>query len=340
MTVDQYTEEFFGRRVVEFRAGGKIKDRDFVYRLTQDFEETTSQRELLDEFLGKVGAQQLEALILGPWAEASTGEPPAGYLEGLIAHKLPKLRALFVGDMTVEDSEISWINQADYTGLIEAYPRLEVLRIRGGTALELPVTEYNSLRELAIETGGLPGSVIESIASSTMPALRKLELWLGTEEYGFDADLDLCEELLTEIEPQRLEYLGLRNSEITDDLAAYLAKQPWLGKLHTLDLSMGTIGDAGAKALLGSRHLAGLKVLDLRHHYISAPLVEKLEALPLELLIDKAEDDPDERYVQVGEKKDAAHRQRAGPTHLTNACRPGCGRRAACRHRVAGSPGA
>ena len=37
MTVDQYTEEFFGRRVVEFRAGGKIKDRDFVYRLTQDF---------------------------------------------------------------------------------------------------------------------------------------------------------------------------------------------------------------------------------------------------------------------------------------------------------------
>jgi hypothetical protein len=33
MTVDQYTEELFGRRVIEFRAGGTIKDRDFVERV-------------------------------------------------------------------------------------------------------------------------------------------------------------------------------------------------------------------------------------------------------------------------------------------------------------------
>ena len=301
MTVNEYHEEFFGRRVVEYRKGGKLKDPQVVYRLTQDFEEEQSQRELLDEFLAKAGPQQLDALILGPWAEASTGEPPSDYLEGLVAHALPKLRALFVGDMIVEDSEISWIKQTDYTDLIKAYPHLEVLRIRGGNELVLPVTEYRALRELAIETGGLPSSVVESIKSSQLPALRKLELWLGTDEYGFDGDLGTYRQLLEKIDPARLEYLGLRNSEIADEIAVYIAKQPWLASLHTLDLSMGTLGDEGAKALLASRYIKGLKALDVRHHYISDEVVEKLEALPLDLTIDAAEDDDEDRYVQVGE---------------------------------------
>jgi hypothetical protein len=300
MTVNEYAEGFYGRRVAEFRAGDKITDQNAVYRLMQEFEEPTSQRELLDQFLGQIDPQRLEALILGPWSEAATGTPPNDYLEGLVAHRLPNLRALFVGDMTFEDSEISWIHQTDYTGLISAYPGLEVLRIRGGNALELPETEYRELRELVIETGGLPSSVVESLGNSRLPALRKLELWLGSDSYGFDGKLSTYQQLLEKIEPQRLEYLGLCDSEITDQLATHLAGQGWLGSLHTLDLSKGTIGDEGARALLASPHLAGLKVLDLRHHYISPPVVQQLKALPLTLHIDAGQD-PDDRYVQVGE---------------------------------------
>jgi hypothetical protein len=175
------------------------------------------------------------------------------------------------------------------------------LCIRGGTALTLPTTEYPALRELEIQTGGLPSSVVESIIGSKLPALRKLTLWLGDDGYGFDGDLALYARLLEKIQPERLSHLGLCNSEIADELAAHIAKQKWLGSLHTLDLSMGTIGDEGARALLASPYLSSLKVLDLSHHYISPAVVKQLERLPLKVVLDDAQDDPDDRYVQVGE---------------------------------------
>jgi hypothetical protein len=300
MTVNDYSERFYDLPVAEFRSGERITRTGVVYRLMQEYEGSQSQRELLDEFLGQVSRDSLEALIIGAWSDAATGTPPNGFLEALVEYRLPHLKALFVGDMTFEDAEISWINQADYGPLLEAYPDLEVLRIRGGEALKLPVMEHRGLRELTIETGGLPSSVVNAITNSKLPALKRLELWLGSDGYGFDGDLATYQNLLAKIEPERLDYLGLRNAEIADELATYLASQPWLADLDTLDLSMGTLGDAGAKALLTSPYLYNLELLDLRHHYISDALVTQLRALPLTVTIDEGEDD-DDRYVQVGE---------------------------------------
>jgi hypothetical protein len=302
MTVNQYTERFFGPRVVDFRHGDRVglRGTDVVYRLVQRWEAEESQRELLAEFLGQVDSGMLEALVIGPWTEAQSTSPDE-YLSALTELCLPRLRGLFVGDMTFEDCEISWIQQCDYTALIDAYPGLEVLRIRGGEGLSLPRTEYRNLRELAIETGGLPVSVMAQITDSTFPQLMRLELWLGDDAYGFDGDLQTCAALLDRIRPERLAYLGLRNFHRADELAEYLAGQEWLGRLHTLDLSMGTIGDRGAEALCASKHIQGLSVLDLRHHYISRPVIEALERLPLTLLIDERQDPDDHRYVQVSE---------------------------------------
>ena len=302
MTVNEYSERFFGLPVVEYREDDEVERRDCVYRLMQEYEAEQSHRELIEQFLDEYGGDQLEALVIGPWAGAGEGTPPDQFLQVLCERRLPRLRALFVGDMTYEDSEISWINQTNYTDLLAAYPNLEVLRIRGTAALELPAKiSLPRLTELGIESGGLPSEIVERIAAAQLPALKKLELWLGAEYYGFDGNLAVYKDLLVKIEPQRLDYLGLRNSEISDELAAYVAQQPWLGKLHTLDLSMGTLGDKGAQALLASPHLRGLKVLDVQHHYISAAVAAKLHELPLEVKIGKAEDDDDERYVQVGE---------------------------------------
>jgi hypothetical protein len=302
MTVVDYAEKFFGLPIVDYRHGDKVKRHDCVYRLVQDtYDADESQRELLDGFLGQVDPETIEALVIGPWSDASS-EGPDGYLEGLIEQRLPALKALFVGDMTYEDCEMSWINQTDYAPLLEAYPKLEVLRIRGTTELTLPRLSLPNLRELAIESGGLPTKIVLTIGESSLPALKKLELWLGDEGYGFDGDLTTYKDLLAKIQPQRLDYLGLRNSEISDQLAGYLAQQSWLGSLHTLDLSMGTLGDDGAKALLASQFLQGLKLLDVRHHYISERLVEQLQALPFTVEIDEAEDEDDgDRYVQVSE---------------------------------------
>lgn len=295
--IHELAERFFDLPVVEFLSGDKVDGTDVVYRLTQGFDSKQTQQDLLQELLSQVDLAGLKALIIGYWEE---GTQPTGYLEALIERRLPSLRALFVGDMTSEECEISWIGQCDYSGLIEAYPDLEVLRIRGMDGLKLPSTEYRSLQELAIETGGLPSSVVEAIGDSSLPQLRKLELWLGDSQYGFDGDLSTYQRLLEKIRPERLSYLGLRNSEIADELAVHLSRQEWLGSLDTLDLSMGTVGDEGAAALCASPNIRGLKVLDLRHHYISTPLIQRLQLLPLTLHIDEPQD-PSSRYVQVGE---------------------------------------
>jgi hypothetical protein len=301
MSVHEYAERFFGPQIVDFRHGGRVTRENVVHRLVQDWEAAEPQRELLDEFLSQVDPAALEALVIGRWGDAHSASPEE-YLRRLAERRLPQLRALFVGDMISEDCEISWIRQTDYTALIDAYPRLEVLRIRGGTGLSLPATQYGSLRELAIETGGLPSAVLQQIMAAEFPQLMRLELWLGDEHYGFDGNLKTCADLLKKIRPWRLTYLGLRDSHIADEIAVHLAGQAWLGRLHTLDLSMGTLGDEGAEALCASRYIKGLSVLDLRHHYISRPVIEKLERLPLTLVIDEPQkQDKYGRYVQVSE---------------------------------------
>lgn len=301
MVVGKYTETFFGLPIVEYKFGGQPVSGAVVHRLVQEFESEQTQHQLLDDYLGKVDAKQLRALVIGSWGEASTGTPPQEYLDGLIAHKLPQLVALYVGDMTFEDAEISWIMQGDYQPLLAAYPNLEALRIRGG-GIGLLAMKMPRLTELAIETGGLPHALVDAIAASDLPSLRRLELWLGDDNYGFDGDISHYQNLLEKIRPERLDYLGLRNAQISDELAVYIAKQPWLAKLPMLDLSMGTLSDVGAEALIKSPYIKGLGSLDVHHHYLSDGVVKKLKQLPLTLHIDEAEEaDEGNRYVEVGE---------------------------------------
>lgn len=307
MTVNDTQVQYHGKSVVEFRMGDTIADpasvRTTVYRLAQDYDSAESQRELLDAFLGQVETSAIDALIIGAWSEAHD-ESPQGYLDGLIERRaeLSALRALFVGDMTYEDCEISWIIQTSYNPLLTAFPQLRSLRIRGSSGLKLVPFAHEALEELAIECGGLPSGIVNAIAASKLPALRRLELWLGDDNYGFDGGVGTYAKLLDAIDASRLESLGLRDSQISDALASHLAAQPWLGKLKLLDLSMGTIGDAGAQALCESPHLAGLGTLDLSHHYIGADWQAKLRALPCKVVLDDPQDEDDgERYVAVAE---------------------------------------
>lgn len=139
-----------------------------------------------------------------------------------------------------------------------------------------------------------------------MPNLEHLELWLGADDYGFSGDVALYRKVLAQLATPGLRYLGLRDAEIADDLAAWLASEPLLASVTTLDLSLGTIGDAGAEALLQGTQLGNLARLDLSHHYISPANQQKLKALPFEVVLDdpQEEDQYDgegHRYVAVGE---------------------------------------
>ncbi|WP_349811791.1 STM4015 family protein [Xanthomonas dyei] len=303
MTIGEYSEFYRGKRVVDFSVDQPASGGDVVYRLRQEYESEGSQAELLDTLLAQVDPASIQALIIGPWRE-SYEEGPSGYLQRLIERRdeLTALRALFVGDMVCEDCEVSWIIQTDYTPLLAAFPALQSLRVRGSSKLVLTPFTHTQLQELAIECGGLPSAIVQAIADSTLPALQHLELWLGVEDYGYDGDLGTYQRLLAAIGPERLRYLGLRNAANTDELATWLATQPWLGSLDTLDLSLGTIGDVGARALVESTQLGQLQRIDLSHHYISAGWQARLATLPATVILEEhEEEDEDERYVAVSE---------------------------------------
>lgn len=304
MTISDSTETFFGRTVKPYVAGQPVESGPgTVYRLSLEYEDERSMPELLDEFLGKTDPSQLEALVIGTWSEPFENGPD-DLIAALVERsaRLPRLKALFIGDMTFEECEISWIIQGNYEPLLQAFPKLESLRIRGSTSLTLPAFKHAGLRQLAIECGGLPEEIMANLAASSAPQLEHLELWLGTSDYGFGGDVGDVSRAVAALRTPQLRYLGLRDSEIADDVAGWLAGEPWVAQLDTLDLSLGTVGDAGAQALLGSAHVGKVKRLDLSHHYISEPVQARLRAaFPGVVLDDPQEDDDGDRYVAVGE---------------------------------------
>ncbi|MFI0938822.1 STM4015 family protein [Streptomyces sp. NPDC021020] len=279
---------------------------------TYDSEETWP--EAFARFTAAVDLTQVRALVVGAWPEAYE-EGPGPVVGALLAarEQLPALRALFIGDMTFEECEISWIVQGDLTPLLTGFPELEQFGVRGGNSLEFPAVRHEKLRELVVQSGGLGADVVRGIAASDFPALTDLDLWLGTSEYGGDATVADLDPFLTGTRLPALRRLALRNSDMQDAVAAAFATAPVVARLDEVDLSMGVLTDKGAAALLAGQPLTHLKSLDLHHNYIGEDLARQLrEALePAGVRIDLGSANAESytegdtgtvwRYVAVGE---------------------------------------
>jgi hypothetical protein len=237
----------------------------WAIRGDRDMEESQYQQ-LLESLLSDPSASKLEALVLGEWIEPYDKSILDTLVE--IAPRLPKLKALFVGDMTAGSSDISAIVQGDYAPVLAAFSNLETLCIRGGTGLAFSPCRHEKLKSLTIETGGLSGSTIAMLCSLDLPNLQYLELWLGSKNYGGDSTLADLEPILSGKAFPKLRYLGLRNAEYTDDIAQALAHSPILEELVELDLSMGTLTDKGATALIDCPAAQSLDILDLSANYL------------------------------------------------------------------------
>ncbi|WP_405609106.1 STM4015 family protein [Streptomyces sp. NBC_01508] len=259
-------------------------------------------------FLKAVDTTEVRALIVGAWSDAYDSAPDE-VIGAIIAasDQLPCLRALFVGDITYEECEISWINQTDMAPLINGLPQLRSFGVRGGQLLGMTGVKHERLRSLTVETGGLDAAVVREIGAAELPALEHLDIWLGTSGYGANTIVADLEPFLTGARLPALKSLALRNSEIQDHIAAALAGAPVVARLETLDLSMGTLGDEGAEALLGGQPLTHLKKLDLHHHYLSEPMRERIRATlePAGVIVDLSECESargdDWRYTAVAE---------------------------------------
>ena len=246
----------------------------------------------LEHLLLNTQENLIEALVIGFWGWSM---PIHKVLNSLIqAHSsISQLKALFIGDIEDSEAMISSIAQGDLSELLNLYTELEILQIRGDAyAWKNPDTKrlrfgelkHDHLIALTVETGGLGKEAIQDLCRSHLPSLEYLELWMGNDEYGATSSIeDLMPIAMNEIFPN-LKYLGLRNCDYSDDIAIALATAPARPQLIELDLSMGTLGDSGAKDLLESGVLDTLQTLDISQNYLSDEVINQFNALELEVL--------------------------------------------------------
>ncbi|MEU1283954.1 STM4015 family protein [Kitasatospora sp. NPDC005856] len=311
MAVSRHIERFHELPIHEFTpddarplpaAGG------VAWRLSLEYGSKRDFVQLWRSFLEKVDPAGVRAVVIGAWwQDGYTSVRPAIEAITAEARRLPALEALFLGEVTFDECEISWLEMDDVTPLLNAFPGLRSLAVRGGTDLALEPVRHDRLTSLRFESGGLPATVVRAVAGSELPALERLSLWLGVDEYGGDTGIDDLAPFLDGSRLPRLRHLGLANSEIQDEIAAAVTHAPVVARLESLDLSMGVLSDEGATALLEGQPLTHLRSLDLHHHYLSDAMQGRLrEALPgVEIDLSDAEademDDEDDRYVSVAE---------------------------------------
>ncbi|MFE4450264.1 STM4015 family protein [Streptomyces sp. NPDC056796] len=262
-------------------------------------------------FTESVRLEEVRALALGsPWYDDQGGDDLDG-LTGLRS-RFTGLEAVFLGDLEDEEAMISTIDLDDVSELLEAFPGLRELAVRGGDGLAFPTAGHANLRVLRVESGGLPPEAAAQIAAAPLPSLERLELWLGDEEYGGGTTAEDLLPLFAGEGKPALRHLGLQNSPEQDVLAAALATAPVVRRLTSLSLSMGTLGDEGAQALLEGQSLAHLRELDLSHHYLSHDMMLRIwtELEPQGVRVDltarqEEEDTYDEdeprRFISVSE---------------------------------------
>lgn len=252
-----------------------------AWALRFDYHSDDGLDEKWAQFLDAVDTTRVTAVVFGAWSDSMYDSDLGEELQRLIdaADRFPALTGFFLADVTSEENEVSWIEQTDLAPLLRAYPRLEELGARGGHR-EFTATCHESLRVLRLESGGLSGAVVRSLCESELPALERLELLLGSENYGGDTSIEDLGPILTGTRFPALRHLGLMDSEMEDAIAEAVAQAPVVPSLRSLSLAMGVLTDAGAEALLSGQPLTHLDRLDLHHHFLSDAMMARLrEAL-------------------------------------------------------------
>lgn len=270
--------------------GKKSKTYEYDY---EDYEEGNKSAEtLVEDILADPELPELTELAIGDWGGAWEDDCQA-IIDGIVEHadRFSHIEHLFIGDMDYESCEVSWIMQGDYSRLWAALPKLKALTVKGSTDLVLGEIRHENLEELTIICGGLPEEVLASIQEAHLPNLKKLLLYLGVEDYGFDGDPERIRTFLEKSNFPKLTYLGLTDSEIQDELAEVVLNSKYISQIKTLDLSMGSLTDQGGKLLLENLpSYKNVEILDVHYHYMSEEMVRKLEDLNrLHIAVDASE---------------------------------------------------
>jgi hypothetical protein len=307
------TEQFCGKQVAIWEVGKPLADpaTSAIKLVVNPYDDDPPFTEYFADFIKLPGLDKIDTLIIGQWGEAYD-ENSSVAINLLVQHKrlFSNLTCLFIGDLEMEEAEISWIQQSNISPIYMAFPKLTTLKLRGGEGLSLGNLSHDRLQTLIIESGGIDKRILEQIHLANVPELTHLELWLGDDNYGCNIGGSDIHAFLDGISAQfpRLSYLGLRNYYLSDELAGVIGKAGAPKNIETLDLSLGNLSDAGAEALIASDKLSHLKTLDLHHHYLTDQMMVKVAAAKIAPTVNlDDQEEPDEydgeveRYIFVSE---------------------------------------
>ncbi|OPF79342.1 hypothetical protein VT50_0216825 [Streptomyces antioxidans] len=268
------TEDFHGQRLAEFDPDGDVRvpPRAPAWHVSAPVLGPPGFDEVFESFTQTIDTTGVTTLSLG----FTDFDGPAAAISLLeTAERFPRLRALFLGN----EGDFASIEQTDITPVLERFPQLERLDVRGKSGLELRPFDHTALKTLRFESCGLPSDVVRAVAASNLPSLVHLDLWLGVpgglNEPDVADEFDL-EPILSGERLPALRSLGLENSAIQDEIAAAVASAPVVADLRSLSLALGTLTDQGAESLLHGQPLTHLNRLDLHHHYLSDHMMERL----------------------------------------------------------------
>jgi uncharacterized protein (TIGR02996 family) len=170
----------------------------------------------------------------------------------------PPLRLLEIADFdqtAMDQIDISRAPIGDLSGLSEAYPRLEDVVLKGTGDVALGELRLLHARRFALRTSQLTRKTLAAIVRAPWPALEELELWFGdpADHYGAECELADAVELLG-CELPALRSLALRNAMFSDEVVPAIVSWRGAAQLEELDFALGTLTDAGARALAADRH--------------------------------------------------------------------------------------
>ena len=267
-----------------------------------DWDNEISREEFINNILADEDLVKIRSLVISRWGECYEEScQPIIDMFAEHAERFAHLESLFVGDMESEECEISWIQQGDYSRLYAALPNLKKLTIKGTQGLELGEIAHDKLEHLEIISGGAPCGVFASMQNSQLPAFKTLIVYIGVENYGFDASLDIVMNLASKSLFPSLTHLGLVNSEEQNEITRRVLESDIMPQLEVLELSCGTLTDKGAEHLLKhADRLSHLKLLDLHYHFLTTEMRKKLQktlTCTVELSEEQKVDDDDDDYM-------------------------------------------
>ena len=223
-------------------------------------------------------------LCISIWHQITICEKPTNIINYLIKNNknYTEVEYFTIGNAYSEISEISWINQLDYTEFFKAFPNIKGMFIQGSEGLKLGKMNLPKLEILELQGSGLRNEVLEDITNSNLPNLKRLNLYFGVENYGCDVEIEYVKNLLNNTNFEKLEILGLCNIDINlfSNVLEVIFESKYSKQIKVLDISKSCSTDKDAEYIIKNiKKLENINYIDLNYNYISNHMVLKLRNL-------------------------------------------------------------